>query len=131
MSLVMSSSTDARTAVGGPLGTWWPGRECLLTAFRVNRRSSDRWALRGTATLLSLGADLGLVVELDRLAGAPWWLAGSSITPLTVGTRVSVGFSDPCCRPGTAVVVRCERSSGRAPYRIAVRFDGRSPCDCT
>jgi hypothetical protein len=74
--------------------------------------------------MLALGVDLGVLVELDALECAPWWLAGSSITPITVGTRVTIGFSHPHCRPSTAIVERCERRPGAEGYRIAVRFDG-------
>lgn len=102
---------------------FWPGRELLRPDFRLERRRAPRWRVSGTATLLTLGVDLGFLVELDRLDCAPWWLAGESITPLTVGTRVSVGFSNPQCRPNPAVVMRCERlKCGR--YRIALRFEG-------
>ncbi|MEY5031919.1 MAG: hypothetical protein RL354_950 [Planctomycetota bacterium] len=80
--------------------------------------------VRGTATMLALGVDLGVLVELDALECAPWWLAGSSSTPITVGTRVTIGFSHPDCRPSTAVVERCERRIGTEGYHIAVRFDG-------
>ncbi len=127
MPAVASLPSAPSTANRGPLGAWWPGRERLEPVFRLNRRRSERWSLRGTATLLSLGADLGVLIELDRLDCAPWWLAGDSITPITVGARVSIGFSDPACRPAIAVVRRCERTpAGR--YRVAVRFDGASPC---
>jgi hypothetical protein len=64
-----------------------------------------------------------VLVELDRLDCSPWWLAGDAITPITVGTRVSVGFSNPACRPGTAIVMRCERVREDA-FRVALRFDG-------
>lgn len=109
------------------LGTWWEGRELLRADFRMDRRRAPRWWVRGTATLLSLGADMGILIELDRLDGSPWWIAGDSITPITVGTRVSVGFSDPSGRPAIAMVMRCERQGG-GRYRVALRFDGTSPC---
>lgn len=106
---------------------WWPGRERLRPDFRIDRRSTPRWRLHGTATLLTLGVDLGIVVELKDLDCAPWWLAGESEIPLAVGMRVSVGFSNPTCRPNLAVVMRCERArSGK--YRIAVRFEGALAC---
>jgi hypothetical protein len=76
------------------------------------------------ATILALGVDLGVVVELTALECAPWWLVGRSMTPITVGTRVTIGFSDPRCRPGSAVVERCERCVDLDEYRIALRFDG-------
>ena len=101
----------------------WPGRERLRPDFRLDRRRAPRWRLYGTATLLGLGADLGTMAELANLDCAPWWLAGESESCIVVGTRVSVGFSNPSCRPNWATVMRCERSrEGR--YRIALRFDG-------
>lgn len=105
----------------------WPGRERLRPDFRIDRRRAPRWRLHGTATLLTLGVDLGVLVELEDLDCAPWWLAGESEIPLTVGMRVSVGFSNPTCRPNVAIVMRCERArSGK--YRIALRFDGALAC---
>lgn len=123
MSVSQSSSPVPYTAEAGAFGAWWPGREHLQPTFRLERRRTERWRLHGTATMLSLGVDMGMLIELDHLDCAPWWLAGESITPITVGMRVSIGFSNPACRPNTAVVMRCERlRSGR--YRVAVRFDG-------
>lgn len=121
MSLLAGPSYTSTVLPGFTMS--WPGREQLRPDFRLERRRAMRWRLAGTATLLTLGVDLGFLVELDRLDCAPWWLAGESITPLTVGTRVSVGFSNPSCRPNPAVVMRCERlKCGR--YRIAMRFEG-------
>lgn len=68
-----------------------------------------------------LGSGLGTLLELDQLDGSPWWIGGSSDLPAAVGTRVSVGFSDPSARPSQGVVMRCERKGDR--YRIAVNFD--------
>jgi len=127
MSVPATLSPLPTSASRGPLGNWWPERERLQQPFRIERRRGDRWPLHGVATLLSLGVDLGILVELDTLGCSPWWLAGRSITPIAVGTRVSVGFSDQRCRPGIAHVQRCERASdGR--YRIALRFDGTALC---
>lgn len=104
----------------------WPARERLRPDFRVERRRNPRWPVRGMATVLPLGVDLGVVVELDRLDGAPWWIGGDAVTPLRVGARVSVGFSAPEGRPATGEIMRCEpKADGR--YRIAIRFDGGSP----
>jgi|GEM_PF-1256279 len=101
----------------------WPGRERLQPDFRLERRRSQRWRLFGTATLLGLGPSLGTLLELTDLDCAPWWLAGESDSCVVVGTRVSVGFSNPACRPDTATAMRCERTrDGR--FRIALRFDG-------
>lgn len=124
MLATLEQRSDARHAVGVSFDAWWPGRERLRPDFRIDRRGGCRWAVRGTATMLALGVDLGVLVELDALECAPWWLAGSSITPITVGTRVTIGFSHPHCRPSTAIVERCERRPGAEGYRIAVRFDG-------
>lgn len=124
---LLASHTNNPTITAWPMAALsidgWSERELLRPDFRVDRRRAPRWRVPGTATLLTLGVDLGFLVELDRLDCAPWWLAGDSITPMTVGTRVSVGFSCPSCRPNAALVMRCERQkNGR--YRIALRFDG-------
>ena len=103
----------------GPEG--WPFVELLATDFRIERRRNPRWQVPGTASLLMLGSNLGTLVELDQLDGSPWWIGGSADVPATVGTRVSVGFSDPTARPSQGVVMRCEPKGTR--YRIAVRFD--------
>jgi hypothetical protein len=109
------------------LPAWWPGRERLTPDFRLDRRRSPRWRIHGTTTLLGLGVDLGKLLELSNLDCSPWWLAGDSQTRAEVGMRVSVGFSNPMCRPNAATVMRCERTaSGR--YRIALRFDGAFLC---
>lgn len=105
------------------LGRWWPERERLAPNFRLNRRCTERWLLWGGATLLGLGVDLGQLIELEELDCAPWWIAGDSRRPVRVGTRVSIGFSHPHCRPARAVVMRCQRSSIER-YRVALRFDG-------
>jgi hypothetical protein len=101
----------------------WPGRERLRQRFRCDRREQPRWPVVGSATILTLGAELGTVVELRRLDGAPWWLGGDSSTPIAPGTKVSVGFSHPDGRPARGVVARCE-GFGEGRFRIAVRFDG-------
>ena len=124
----LPAGRDPLPAGRDPLGHWWPGRERLVADFRIDRRRADRWLQWGSATLLSLGANLGLLVELENLECAPWWLSGTSETPITVGTRVSVGFSDPCSRASIAVVMRCERAGAGGRYRITARFDGTSPC---
>ena len=105
----------------------WPGRERLRPDFRIDRRRTPRWKLHGTATLLSLGVDLGRIAELGDLDSSPWWLAGRSQTPLTVGMRVSVGFSNPMYRPSVGRIMRCERQPCGA-YRIAMRFEGALCC---
>jgi hypothetical protein len=125
MPALARSSIAPFAASSGPIGAWWPGRERLAPNFRLNRRCEDRWSLRGVATLLSLGVDLGILIELDQLDCAPWWLAGNSITPIAVGTRVSIGFSNPGCRSSLAIVMRCQRTAagfGSDRYRVAVRF---------
>ena len=104
----------------------WPQRDRLRPDFRIDRRSNPRWPVRGNASVLPLGADLGVVVELDRLDGSPWWIGGDATTPLRVGARVSVGFSAPDGRPATGSVMRCEPKSDER-FRIAIRFDGGSP----
>ena len=101
----------------------WPGRGRLRSEFRLDRRTSPRWRIPGNATILSLGHELGLVVELHGLDGSPWWLAGDSITPVAENMRVSVGFSDPNGRPATGIVMRCD-NFGEGRFRIAIRFDG-------
>lgn len=95
----------------------------LRRPFRVNRRSAPRWRVDGHATLMGLGAELGSIVELSDLHGAPWWLDGFAPRAAEIGTRVTVGFSDPGAQPAAGRVERCEPSSGGG-YRIAVRFDG-------
>jgi len=109
------------------LPAWWPGRERLTPDFRLDRRRAPRWRVYGTTTLLALGADLGKLLELSNLDCAPWWLAGDSQTRATVGMRVSVGFSNPMCRPNAATIMRCERTP-TGVYRIAMRFDGAFLC---
>lgn len=109
-----------------PAERYWPSRERLRPDFRVDRRRNPRWQVRGRATILTLGVDLGVVVELDRLDGAPWWIGGDASTPVKVGSRVSVGFSAPEGRPATGEVMRCE-PKGAGWYRVAIRFDGGSP----
>ncbi|MBI1304057.1 MAG: hypothetical protein GC172_09755 [Phycisphaera sp.] len=106
-------------------GDGWPLRELLAQDFRVERRTTPRWPVAGSATLLGLGAGLGAVVELDGLVGAPWWLSGTAREKLAVGTKVSIGFSDPDARPASGTVVRAVRQDGDA-WRIAVRFDEAS-----
>jgi hypothetical protein len=101
----------------------WPGREALRDPPRLDQRRTPRWPVEGTATLLGLGGELGLLAELGRLEGAPWWLSGVGRTAVAEGTRVSVGFSAPDGRPATGTVVRCEER-GFGWHRIAVRFDG-------
>jgi hypothetical protein len=103
----------------------WPARSNLRSAFKLDRRASERWSVEGTASVLTLGHDLGVVIELHNLDGAAWWLAGFSSAPLAVGSRVSVGFSDPSARPATATVARCE-GFGEAQFRLALQFDGVS-----
>jgi hypothetical protein len=103
-------------------GECWPLRELLAQDFRVDRRGGARWPVAGSATLLGLGVSLGLVVELDRLTGAPWWLSGTARERVAVGTKVSIGFSDPAARPAAGTVVRAVRDGDDA-WRVAVRFD--------
>lgn len=105
----------------------WPGRERLQPDFRLDRRRAPRWRLFGTATLLGLGPNLGMLLELTKLDCSPWWLAGESESCIVVGTKVSVGFSNPACRPNTATVMRCE-CTRVGNYRIAMRFDGAFLC---
>ncbi|MFM7260528.1 MAG: hypothetical protein ACKO3W_07980 [bacterium] len=100
----------------------WPGRDRLRQRFRCDRRESPRWPVLGNATILTLGAELGTVVELTRLDGSPWWLGGDATTPLAVGTKVSVGFSHPGGRPARGVIARCE-GFGEGRFRMAVRFE--------
>ena len=97
-------------------------RELLAQDFRVDRRAGARWPIVGSATLLGLGAALGLVVELDELVGAPWWISGTAREAVPVGTKASIGFSDPDARPATGTVVRTVHRGDDA-WRIAVRFD--------
>jgi len=97
-------------------------RELLAQDFRVDRRHGARWPVAGSATLLGLGAALGLVVELDELTGAPWWISGTTREAVPVGTKVSIGFSDPGARPASGTVVRAVRRDDDA-WRVAVRFD--------
>jgi len=98
-----------------------PARSPLSHGFRVDRRTEPRWRLEGTATLLTLGTVLGTMVELHGLEGAPWWISGVSEKPLPVGARVSIGFSDPSCRPGCGVIERCNPCCDGG-FRFAVRF---------
>jgi hypothetical protein len=101
----------------------WCGREALRDPPRLDRRRAPRWAVEGTATLLGLGTELGMLAELVRLEGSPWWLSGLANAAVPAGTRVSVGFSAPDGRPATGTVERCEeRGTGR--FHLAVRFDG-------
>jgi len=100
----------------------WPGRDRLRQRFRCDRRETPRWSVAGSATILTLGTELGTVVELTRLDGAPWWLGGDAVVPIAPGTKVSIGFSHPDGRPARGVVVRCE-GFGEGRYRIAVRFE--------
>jgi hypothetical protein len=104
-------------------GTAWPERAQLRARFRCDRRESPRWVVPGHATILALGGGLGNVIELSRLDGAPWWLAGDATEQIASGTRVSVGFSEPDGRPATGIVERCE-GFGQGRFRIAIRFDG-------
>jgi len=99
----------------------------LVERFRLDRRRAPRWRLFGTATLLGLGPNLGMLLELTKLDCSPWWLAGESESCIVVGTKVSVGFSNPACRPNTATVMRCE-CTRVGNYRIALRFDGAFLC---
>jgi len=101
----------------------WPERAQLRARFRCDRRESPRWVVPGHATILALGGGLGNVVELSRLDGSPWWLAGDAAEEIALGTRVSVGFSEPEGRPACGVVERCE-GFGQGCFRIAIRFDG-------
>lgn len=103
----------------------WPGRDGLQSRFRCDRRQSARWVVPGHATILSLGAELGNLIELTRLDGAPWWLAGDARESIAPGTRVSVGFSEPEGRPACGFVERCE-GFGDGRFRVAIRFDGAS-----
>jgi hypothetical protein len=103
-------------------GECWPLRELLAQDFRVDRREGARWPVAGSATLLGLGAGLGMVVELDELVGAPWWLSGTARERVAAGTKVSIGFSDPAARPAAGTVVRAVRDGDDA-WRVAVRFD--------
>jgi hypothetical protein len=109
------------------LPTWWPGRERLTPDFRLDRRRAPRWRIHGTTTLLGLGVDLGKLLELSNLDCSPWWLAGDSSARTEVGMRVSVGFSNPMCRPNAGTIMRCERTHAGL-YRIALRFDGAFLC---
>jgi hypothetical protein len=126
------TSRPNRASVWGAGDNGWPFCELLAPDFRVQRRSSERWPVAGTATLLALGGGLGTLVELDALEGAPWWISGRASMPITPGTRVSVGFSDPNGRPAVGVVVRCgERPANSdvdhpavARFVVAVRFEG-------
>jgi len=61
------------------------------------------------------------MAELDALEGGPWWLKGEAASPVDIGTRVSVGFSDPAARPANGEVTRCELCQG-GRYQIAIRF---------
>jgi hypothetical protein len=103
--------------------TSWPGRDALQPRFRCNRRQSPRWTVPGHATILALGTELGNLIELTRLDGSPWWLAGDASESMPAGTRVSVGFSEPDGRPACGFVERCE-GFGEGRFRIAIRFDG-------
>jgi hypothetical protein len=103
--------------------TSWPGRDALQPRFRCNRRQSPRWTVPGHATILALGTELGNLIELARLDGSPWWLAGDASESMPAGTRVSVGFSEPDGRPAYGFVERCE-GFGEGRFRIAIRFDG-------
>jgi hypothetical protein len=103
--------------------TSWPGRDALQPRFRCNRRQSPRWVVPGHATILALGTELGNLIELARLDGSPWWLAGDASESMPAGTRVSVGFSEPDGRPACGFVERCE-GFGEGCFRIAIRFDG-------
>jgi hypothetical protein len=119
--LMTNPSRESRASEWRPGVDGWPFVELLATDFRVERRRNPRWKVEGRASLLFLGSGLGKVLELDELDGSPWWIGGNSDAPAEVGTRVSVGFSDPLSRPAQGVVMRCERK-GRH-FRIAVRFD--------
>jgi hypothetical protein len=130
---VASEGFPSRGFVGGvedssPIGrifreATWPGRDRLRQRFRCDRRENSRWIVAGTATILTLGAELGTVVELERLDGSPWWLAGDSSVAVAPGTKVSIGFSHPDGRPARGFVARCE-GFGEGRFRIAVRFEG-------
>jgi hypothetical protein len=115
-------ASEWRSGAAAHEGDDWPLRELLTQDFRVNRRGRSRWPVAGGATLLGLGADLGKVVELDDLVGAPWWLSGTAHEAISAGTKVSIGFSDPAARPASGMVVRAVRQGDDA-WRIAVRFD--------
>ncbi len=101
----------------------WPQRDELRSPFRIDRRETARWSVLGSASLLTLGHDLGRLIELHDLDGAAWWLAGVSDAPIAVGSRVSVGFSDPSARSSSATVMRCD-AIRHERFRIAVQFDG-------
>lgn len=103
-------------------GHGWPLKELLARDFRVDRRSEARWPVKGSATLLGLGAALGAMVELDELAGAPWWLSGMARGAMPAGTKVSIGFSEPDARPASGTVVRAVPVRDGV-WSIAVRFD--------
>ncbi|MFM7053021.1 MAG: hypothetical protein ACKOYN_12960 [Planctomycetota bacterium] len=118
-----SSGQHLESCVQGLRASVEAVRMDLRRPFRVERRAATRWAIPGNATMLTLGTVLGTVVDASELEGGPWWVAGVSEKALPRGTRVSVGFSEPSCRPATGLVERCNlRQDGR--FRLAVRFDG-------
>ncbi|MFM7134701.1 MAG: hypothetical protein ACKO0W_10330 [Planctomycetota bacterium] len=112
---ILSDARESRLAKAREL------RRGLREPFRVDRRTAPRWKVDGQATLLGLGERMGVMAELDALEGGPWWLKGDAANPVDIGTRVSVGFSDPAARPANGEVIRCDLCQwGR--YRIAVQF---------
>ncbi len=91
---------------------------------RFERRATDRWPMRTTATAFRVGGDeFGRIHELNVQDFSHGGMGAISHSVIEPGTAVSIGFAEPGQIAKRGVVLRCTPCGNG--YRVAIEFEAR------